>query len=591
MRDAKKKSYIEFVLAFQIFSLTTFFEVPQAEASVTTTVASIYLDAPFVQGSYATHHGGVTETFDSGTAGSVANNTSLAGGTKATGTLTRFAAGQVFGAINNTETATVGNGGMNPFSINTGFANTNTGGFELTFSTSVKYIGFYWAAGNTGNTVEFYSDTTLIGTFATDNLTATLGSVPASYSTSTDSITATNGSHYLKKYYFGSPAGYATTTPTSAQANNVLGNEPFAFIHIFAQNNQSFNKLIIKGNGFEFDNLTTSTQSVPIRTSLHKLQDATTTRVLGRSAWSFQGVTSSDGSVTSSNWTSESTTATSANSIEIKQTLTIDSGDVSSAGTTALFQANLNDTSTISCGSYSRVDTFTATNDSFRAISILNTGSASSTQLIRGFCYVWTTNPSSSYGIGAVRPTGSASGSIFNSNLDSPVLYLPKLPDVKMPESIPIIASNSSVKFPSTKVTQGAGQIQACFFENDGSSLNGSWGTRAGNQNLSFRSGSIVANPFNATSSSTTTSLFNDLTITRTSGTKFSTNRYILVRLVPYLGTQFTYDCSGSGSGSGTTFTANLWPNSSNVYLITLKAIDLKRTHGFTIAPRNGRQN
>lgn len=568
--------------------------VDTASAVATTTVASIYLDAPFVQGSYARHYGGVTELFNnSGTSSTTisSNTASIVGGTKTSGSYTRFDnsfSQNVYGAQNNTETATVGGGVSN----NTGFANTDSTGFEITFSTAVKYIGFWWAAGNTGNTVTLYSGSTTVASFDTTGIRNILGNVPASdsaYASATDSITATNGSIYRKKYYFGSPAGYTSTTPT---VRNSLGlyDEPFAFVHAFAQNGQSFDRIKLSGAGFEFDNLTVSTQDVPIRDSLYLATTATTTAILGESAWTFKGITSSDSSTVSANWKSESMTATSNSNISVKLVLSIETGSVT-VGTTALFQAPLNDTSTVTCGTYSRVTTFTPTNNSYDDLTIVNSGSASRNQLVRGFCYAWTQNPSSTFGSGAVRPTGSASGSLFNSNLDSPVLYIPKLPDVKIPSTIPIIPSNQSVNFPATKINQGSGQVQVCLFENDGSTINGAWGTVATNQNLQFTSSSTSSNPYIGNSSTNALNLFNNLRITRTNNSKFSVDRYVLIRIAPYLGTAFTTNCEGSGSGSSVTYSSNLWPNSQNVYLVRLKSINLKRTHSFVISPRNGRDN
>ena len=109
----------------------TIFSLP-SHATVSTTVARVYVDAPFVQGSYARHFGGVTETFDSLANGSVtSNSTSIVGGTKTTGQFTVFANNSKFGATTTLETATLGGSG-------TKFANTDSTGFEITFSTAVK---------------------------------------------------------------------------------------------------------------------------------------------------------------------------------------------------------------------------------------------------------------------------------------------------------------------------------------------------------------------------------------------------------------------------------------------------------------------
>ena len=250
------KKLMALFLATSIILSLIFVEIfvsEKANATVSTTVASIYVDAPFVQGSYARHFGGVTETFNDQSSGQrtvTSNSQSIVGGTKTSGSYTVFAANNSFGAMGITETPTVNGSG-------TGFANTDSTGFEITFSTAVKYIGFFWAAGNSGNSLKVFSGSTEIASMSTSNLSTLLGSLPANYQNSNDSITATNGSKYFKKYYFGPPTGYTSETPTTTSSYN-YANEPYAYVHIFAQNDESFDKIKIYGTGFEFDNLTVS---------------------------------------------------------------------------------------------------------------------------------------------------------------------------------------------------------------------------------------------------------------------------------------------------------------------------------------------
>jgi hypothetical protein len=65
--------------------------ISPSSATVSTTVASVYVDAPFVQGSYARHHGGVTEDFNGLANGSITSTShSIVGGTKTSGQFTVF---------------------------------------------------------------------------------------------------------------------------------------------------------------------------------------------------------------------------------------------------------------------------------------------------------------------------------------------------------------------------------------------------------------------------------------------------------------------------------------------------------------------
>ena len=397
--------------------------ISPSSATVSTTVASVYVDAPFVQGSYASSYGGVTENFNgisipNNNSISISSNSySIVGGTKTSGQFTVFTNNSTYGASTTSETATVNGSG-------TQFANTDSTGFEITFSTPVKYIGFFWAAGNAGNSVTLYSGSTEIATYSTTDLNNLLGSFPANYASATDSLTATNGDHYLKKYYFGPPNGYASQTPTS-QSTIPYANEPYAYVHAFAQNDESFDRIKFFGSGFEFDNITVSTQEVPIRNSLVLVNDVTTTLTLGQSNWNFKGVTSADSTTVSTGWLSDSSTVVSSNRISVEQQLLISSGTIT-MGRTALFRTPITNTTTNTCGSsFSLIDSYTATNSGYRDILLTDNGTPTRDLLIRGFCYKWTMDPSSSLGSGAIRPTSSAANTRFNSNLESPMIIIP----------------------------------------------------------------------------------------------------------------------------------------------------------------------
>lgn len=825
----------------------------EAEAVVSSTVASVYLDAPFVQGSYAVAYGGVTETFESYSPGipyTVGSNTGIEFGTGSTiGTTDGnfyVYPGDAYGAATTSDSATVGG-------TATRFAQVPTyGTFTMNFQNPVKYIGFHWNGGDGNNQVTFMRNGNAVATMTTADVTTRVGAYPAGpgYLSNSDSISSASGNQYLKKYYWGPPNRYSSFSPTQCAA---IGCEPFAYVHAFASNGQAFDSIVFTqgaSGGFEFDNLTVSTQDVPIRDSLVFISDVqsscnvssnndgngvTTLKYTGDSLCTFtppsgvttisiiavaggggggggcvgggggaggffrntslsisgnldmliggggsagtgttcagttggsggnttitlsgsstiiyggggggtynqdktgvnggsggggsgddslvnagglgepgqgndggagkalppsnpggggggfstvggEGTSSNGGSggdgisitvfggvqnfsgggggasdqgggtggetcggvgaagasqeaatpatgfgcgggggtgpyvssagsagvvfisyvrVTSITWSIGGTTssanltqiiwtstaALSRNSFTIKRTL-ISGATSRTPGTAVLFQAPLDDSSGISCGTYSSSVSTTLVDSTTITISVTDSGSYSATSLTRGYCYMWTEDPNSSMGSGAIAPTDS-DGSLFTTNLTSPVLVLPKRPLVKLPSVIPVDPRNKTINFPITKLGNGAKRIQACFFENDGSDINGSVGTPKSTQNLLFSNSGSTSNTFTGSSATNSLRIFNNLDVTRINGNRFSVNRYILVRLSAYLGPDFDSDCVGAQSGNSATFTSNLWPTSSDTYLIRLKPISLTQVRSFTIQPKNGRQ-
>jgi hypothetical protein len=258
MHILSRKRFTVFVVLSTIIALVNpIWKAEKADAIAAANVAGVYLDAPMVQGSYAVNYGGLTENFNS-QSGTPGSGTVLNVGTIASGTLTIGSSG--YGASSESSSAVFGG-------TLTKFATAASSGVTITFSQPVKYVGFDWQAGNSGNTVTFRSGGNDIASLTTDSMTALVGSFPANYATNTDSITAQNGSRYLKKYYFGNPQAYSSLTPTSQNSGSSSG-EPFAYIHAFALDGQYFDSIRLSGAGFEFDNLTVSTQDVPINSSL-----------------------------------------------------------------------------------------------------------------------------------------------------------------------------------------------------------------------------------------------------------------------------------------------------------------------------------
>jgi hypothetical protein len=131
----------------------------------------------------------------------------------------------------------------------------------LASSTTYRYLGFWWSAGNAGNNICLLPETgsTCIAEYNTSDLVAN-----ASFNTTGVSAPAwqNNRPHY------GNPRGriYTGTTACNGVSDSYGSpgglysdhcSEPFAFIHIFQDS--GFRRVQFSGVGFEFDNVTAST--------------------------------------------------------------------------------------------------------------------------------------------------------------------------------------------------------------------------------------------------------------------------------------------------------------------------------------------
>ena len=137
------------------------------------------------------------------------------------------------------------------------------GNFTVTLANNVdyRYVGFYWTAGNPGNTVCLLpetGDTCLAEYSTTELLTVTdferQNNVQPSYR-----------ARFINKPHYGNPRGTRVTEPFSARTCGVVDggdghcDEPFAFIHIFHDSGFKRVRFTAANGGFEFDNVTVST--------------------------------------------------------------------------------------------------------------------------------------------------------------------------------------------------------------------------------------------------------------------------------------------------------------------------------------------
>lgn len=240
----------------------------QAAAAPNAQTLSIYLDAPFIQGSY------VAEAAGAGTAWASFNDP-LASGDCGYGQPAGFTVGGVCrvdpvadygGATANADvdTPTVGGSGSN-------YPTTVFGDDPIVISMAAdsRYLGLWWSAGSESNTITFYRDDALLLTMTTEDIIAQLGEAPADAedwtARNTDAAENTitsigqggSSSAYRTMWYFGNPRSYESTTPTSIATQSA--GEPFVYLHMFVGGSLTFDRVELSGGGFEFDNLVVST--------------------------------------------------------------------------------------------------------------------------------------------------------------------------------------------------------------------------------------------------------------------------------------------------------------------------------------------
>jgi uncharacterized repeat protein (TIGR02543 family) len=245
-----------------------------APASATTSGGiALYLSGPLVQGAEIDSVGTLTENFN-GLGGSPTLNGSTCPTTLAIGTVTTAPStaacqyrtpGIYGGAAATASTPVFGGDGSNYF----GTDGNSSSAITFTFPAGVKYVGFWWSGGNRGNVVTFYNGATEIARLDTLDLETLLGaSPPSSWPSGNGSVTSMGGTAYPKGHYFGNPRGYTEYPPLSRSVGLTQGGAGpyiehrdfvYAYLNLFLTGDQTATSVKFSGNGFEFDNLTTST--------------------------------------------------------------------------------------------------------------------------------------------------------------------------------------------------------------------------------------------------------------------------------------------------------------------------------------------
>lgn len=249
---------------------------------------ALYISAPFVQGSAVTGAGTFTETFNDRREGSLLTSEGRSGWvcppSIEAGAITAspdrttingcfISAAGIYGGASSTSSAPF-NGGDGSDYPGVPFYNRLAEperSFTIDFGGSpVKYVGFWWSAGNPGNVVTFYDSTGEIASVNTSELSAAdkLGAGPptpdSSWPAGNGYVTSIGGDEYPKGQYFGNPR-FATATTPSPTADSGF---QFVYLNLFLTGDAAATSVKFSGPGFEIDNLTTSTLEQTPATSL-----------------------------------------------------------------------------------------------------------------------------------------------------------------------------------------------------------------------------------------------------------------------------------------------------------------------------------
>jgi hypothetical protein len=128
-----------------------------------------------------------------------------------------------------------------------------------TFSTAVKYVGFWWLWGSTGNTVSFYDGSnTLLATLNSSsilnffNLTSGTGSAALM---AAGTVPTVDGGTHLKRYFYKSPIDYSGTLASPVVTYSAGSNEPTIYLNLFISGAAGVKKMVLSGSNFYFETM------------------------------------------------------------------------------------------------------------------------------------------------------------------------------------------------------------------------------------------------------------------------------------------------------------------------------------------------
>ena len=237
--------------------------------------ASIYMDAPFVQASYASADPRATnvqtENFDTMllpplTDGNCPENIAV-------GTVYPTSACLLYANDPNFGGATTSSSDPVDIGAHSTYAAVHSGDpLTITFPSAKKYVGFWWSAGSVGNNVSFLDES--------GRVVAELNADDIYNAVSANPITALDSTPYLSSDYLGHPG--VRNTDESGYSIRYDPGEPFVYIHAFSPTGFHAIQLSVPPgyNGFEFDNLTTADTAPSVDPRLVLVRDIYASQVL-----------------------------------------------------------------------------------------------------------------------------------------------------------------------------------------------------------------------------------------------------------------------------------------------------------------------
>jgi outer membrane protein OmpA-like peptidoglycan-associated protein len=256
-------------------------QMPEASASVPADSISLYLSAPMVQGPTVTGSNVFMETFDD-VYTATANRLICPSSSTVYSRIEQSTDGTSDQGYGDWESCGV----YNPYKHHWGGASTITstptfdlspqdtmtpyahvrgnGSFTLTLTRSARYVGFWWTAGEAGNRVKFFDrNDELIASFDTTEIVDKLEEQSG--------FPNGDGTTYLKEYYLGHPSGHTSATPSSnsVKPGHIGGTSTwdhwglYTYLNLYVGGSIEVAKVAFEGggSGFEFDNLTISTDA------------------------------------------------------------------------------------------------------------------------------------------------------------------------------------------------------------------------------------------------------------------------------------------------------------------------------------------
>lgn len=241
----------------------------------------LYISPPFVQGSAINDSGTLTENFNAFSVGDNACNGTWGVGT-ATGDCKEQSVNGAGGATPGATdpTPTVGGSGSN-YASTAWTGGTTLWGIDVTLAAPVKYIGLWWSAGNRSdgssytNNIEFFSGGNLVATMTADDVMDIVGNQPSPFPGTATLTSDDAGSTYTAGYYYGHPWGFSSLTPSSQ--SSYTPSAPFVYLNLFVEGDFTIDRMVISGDGFEFDNVVTSTNAQTIAGDLVFAKNITVT--------------------------------------------------------------------------------------------------------------------------------------------------------------------------------------------------------------------------------------------------------------------------------------------------------------------------